>query len=853
MRSHSLKSRELAAQPPLLELAVLGLVSIAGVAALTLSFSSRQAIPFEPAALDRLTAMGLAGAILMLLAGAALQFIRAAKRENEALRDENLKLQRRLAGIEGIIKAEPQVLVYWEPGQQLSVVTQAIATVPGLPDGQRDLLRFGQWLEPAAAADLKNGLDRLFDSGRAFNMILKTRAGGHLEAEGRTAGGRAVLRMRDVVGYKRDLSRILDQHQTLRSEISACRSLIDALPMPVWFRGPDGRLTWVNRAYCTAVEAKSAGEVAERQIELLEMRQRQAVERVIQRNQPYRERTDLLSKGESKSHELVVLPVDRGQAAAALDVTAVEQAQGELDRRSAAYERTLDKVATAVAIFAPDRRLTYFNDAFQKLWGLDASWLKATPSETAVLDRLREMGRLPETTNYREWRNRFLSRMRAGQSNDEPWHLPDGRTLQVLAETRDDGGITYLYSDQTQKLALESRFNQQLRTQRETLDSLKEGVAVFGTDGRLKFNNQAFADIWHLPETMSDLKWHIGEVIARASTLYADLETWSRLQGIVTGFAETRVPIGGTMVRGDQSIIAYAALPLPDGATLLTFTDVTDAKRYERLLDERNEVLVAADRLKNRFISHVSYELRTPLTTIIGFNDLLSSPLIGSLNPKQREYLADITSSSKALLALVDNILDLATIDAGALELKPAQVSVARVIDDAIEGVRDRAIQARLTIDIGLAEDADEFVADAARVRQVLYNLISNAVGFSRQGDTIMISAWREHGFMNFAVEDRGIGIPSDQLTRIFDRFESQAHGSGHRGAGLGLSIVKSLVDLHGGKVDIKSEPEQGTRVVVSFPERRDGVQTAAPDAASSQAQAKLPDVFIPRLKPSSQ
>src|SRR4029079_1335319 len=191
-----------------------------------------------------------------------------------------------------------------------------------------------------------------------------------------------------------------------------------------------------------------------------------------------------------------------------------------------------------------------------------------------------------------------------------------------------------------------------------------------------------------------------------------------------------------------------------------------------------NDALIAADRLKNQFISHVSYELRTPLTNIIGFSELLYSPRTGDLNSKQREYLNDIAASSRTLLAIINDILDLATIDAGGLELKLAQVKVAGVVDTAVLGVRDRANRARLNLDIRIAEDAVEFIADEARVRQVLYNLLSNAIGFSKPGDSISVSVWREDGMVAFAVEDRGVGIPKDQNQRVPQRFRSRPPGS---------------------------------------------------------------------------
>ena len=160
-----------------------------------------------------------------------------------------------------------------------------------------------------------------------------------------------------------------------------------------------------------------------------------------------------------------------------------------------------------------------------------------------------------------------------------------------------------------------------------------------------------------------------------------------------------------------------------------------------------------------------------------------------------------------------------APLDAGGLELKLGPVDVREVIDAAIEGVRERAGRARLTLDIAVADDVSTFIGDEARVRQVLYNLLSNAVGFSRPSDTIHLSCWRERRMMTFMIEDQGVGIPKEQQARVFQRFESHSHGSNHRGAGLGLPVVKSLVELHGGDMTLDSESGRGTRITVRFPE----------------------------------
>jgi signal transduction histidine kinase len=757
-----------------------------------------------------------AGVALMVwrTTGEATAKVQDADRE---LRD----LQRALAASEAIIHAEQQALVFWDQGTSPRVVVHNLLSVRGLPSGQAELLRFGDWLEPRAAADLKAALDGLFVDGRAFNLLLKTAVGGHFEADGRAASGRALLRFRDVAGHKRDLVRILEQHRNLTRDIRASRLLLDALPMPAWIRGRDGRLDWVNSAYAAAVDADPA-EVVTRQIELLETHQRAEIGRVVGKGGTFRKRDHLVIGGERRPHDLVVVPAGEAFAGAAIDVSALETARGQLDRQVTTYERTLDKVSTAVASFGRDQRLIFFNEAFRRTWQLDAPWLAGQPTHSELLDRLRSLSRLPPQPNYREWKSKQLAIYKTGAERADWWHLPDGRMLRAIAEQRPDGGVTLVFDDATERLSLESRYKTMINVQRETLDSLKEGVAVFGPDGRLKLSNTAFAGIWKLsPEALANDP-HINEIVQQARVLHDDERGWQRMLRAVTAVADEREDFSGQMVRADQSVIDYSVTPLPDGATLFTFFDVTSTKQYERALVERNEALVAADRLKNQFISHVSYELRTPLTNIIGFSEMLSSPRTGPLTPKQREYLGDISGSSRTLLSIIDDILDLATIDAGTIELKLAPVDVRGAIESAVGAIRDRAQQSRLLIDIAVAADIQLIEADEARLRQVLYNLLSNAVGFSNAGGCVRVQCWRQQGRIAFMVEDEGVGIPKSELGRVFERFESRTAGSRHRGAGLGLSIVKSLVELHGGDMSLESEAGRGTRVTVRLPERRE-------------------------------
>jgi signal transduction histidine kinase len=500
------------------------------------------------------------------------------------------------------------------------------------------------------------------------------------------------------------------------------------------------------------------------------------------------------------------------------EAAASERKRAESKPSAEAYFRSFDRLATAFAVFDAEQRLTHFNQAYVELWQLDGEWLSTHPRDGEILDRLRQARRLPEKADYREWKTSWLSAYGGNAQTEDQWHLPDGRTLHVIADSDGEGGITYLYENVTERLALESRYNALIQVQRETLDTLREGVAVFAPSGRLRLYNQAFATIWQLNPGQLDGAPHVDEIIGWCRALYDAPEEWERTKAAVTAIVAERHPYESQIDRPDGSVLACAALPLPDGGTLLTYVDVSDSKRVERALIERTEALEAADRLKTAFISHVSYELRTPLTNIIGFSELLASPIAGPLTEKQHDYLGDIRLSGRTLLAIVDDILDLATIDAGALDLKLSQVKVRDVFDQAVQGVEERLKQNDVALYIGIEPGIHSFIADDKRVTQILYNLLSNAIGFSTAGSRISLTCARTDSMLAFMVEDQGVGIPEDYQQAVFDRFESRSLGSRHRGAGLGLSIVKNLAELHGGRVSLASTPGEGTRITVLLP-----------------------------------
>jgi signal transduction histidine kinase len=725
-----------------------------------------------------------------------------------------------------LLLAEPQIIIAWPAsGDEPDIIGDtSIVTPAPIP---RRVLAFGTWLDPERAQAMEQSVAALRSRGNGFAMAMPTLTGRFVEAEGRAIGGRAVLRIKDVSGIKREFVDLAARHHDLLRDIDAVRALIEALPSPMWARQADGRLAFVNTAYAIAVEAKDSADAVGRNLDLLDRSGREGLQRAHAAGEPFAARLPVIVAGTRRILDIFDLTTRSGSAGIGIDATEIETMRGEMARMVDAHRRTLDQLPTAVAIFGADQRLTFYNAAYRALWGLSAEFLDQQPSDSAVLDQLRAGRKLPEQADFRSWKGQLQAAYRALEAHQHLWHLPDRRTLRVITTPNPEGGVTYLFDDVTERLDLERRFDALIRVQGETLDNLSEAVAVFASDGRLRLHNPAFAGLWKLAPSALAERPHIEAVIAACRPLHTDDSTWDSLRGAVTGL-EHRAPMSRRIERSDGSVADCATVPLPDGATLVTFQDVTDTVNVERALRERNDALEAADNLKSDFVHHVSYELRSPLTNIIGFTQLLNEPPTGPLTDKQREYLGYITASSAALLAIINDILDLATIDAGAMTLNLAPVDIRAAMEAAAEGIRDRLAEHELKLDIRADADIGSFTGDERRVRQILYNLLSNAIGFSPKGETIALAAERRSDAVRFSVTDHGPGIPSEIQDRVFDRFETHTLGSRHRGTGLGLSIVRSFVELHGGTVTLDSMVGRGTTVTCVFPLEHVATRVAA-------------------------
>ncbi|MFV3129550.1 ATP-binding protein [Niveispirillum sp. KHB5.9] len=714
-------------------------------------------------------------------------------------------------------------------------VTGDLALSPGFAgllglDQVRRLDDVEQALAPSDAAALHGSFRHLVDSGQPFQINVRLADGSKFfQASGRRGGGPEgaclhLLWLRDITVQGQDQLRRQELHMMQTAELERLRTLLSSLPIPLWRRGASLDLDWCNAAYAHLLDS-TPERVLEGGRELpggglfggprdLAMRARDA-------GAAQEEERFLVVDGDRRLFHLTEIPLPQGgMIGMAVDRTTERGLKDELTRHIDAHGEVLHQMGSAIAIYGPDMRIKFHNHAYARLWDMDTGWLADEPTYGEVLEDLRARRKLTEEADFPRWKKQQLGLFTSLiEPMEELIHLPDGRTLRALSVPHPFGGLMFVTEDVTHTLALESSYNTLMAVQQETLDNLAEGVAVFGGDGRLKLCNPAFQRLWAVGSEQVRGEPHASGVVDLVRPLLDQGGDWEQERVRLVGRLLERAADAGIMRRVDGSVLRYALVPLPDGAVLFSCLDVTDSDRVETALRSSNEALEAADRLKAEFIANVSYQLRTPLNAIMGFAEILHNQYFGPLNNRQQEYAKGVLEASRRLLSLVNDILDLATIEAGFMVLEHERFDIPQLLHSVAGLTRDWARKQGLDLRVDVPEHTGAMEGDEKRLKQALFNLVSNAIKFTPAGGRITLSAERRGDRVVLAVSDTGLGIASDEQSRVFERFERGSAGAaGSTGAGLGLSLVKSFIELHGGSVEIDSDGQTGSTIRCCLP-----------------------------------
>jgi signal transduction histidine kinase len=591
---------------------------------------------------------------------------------------------------------------------------------------------------------------------------------------------------------------------------------------PAWRTDSQGALLWANDAYLKAVEAFSLDDARARDL-VLDPKSREDA-RAAAAGTACASTRAITIDGKRRTLRINLFPASDGASGIGLDVTNEIEDRNNLVREAKAHVETLNHLTDAVAVFDSSRRLSTHNSAFAALWGLDEAWLNERPTQGEWLDKLRQSARIAATRDFAAWKANELSYYQeAGIIPDETWTLPDGRILRVARQRQPSGGLLVLFEDISDKMGLQARFKTLIDVQRATLDKLGEAVAVFTADGRLSLANASFARVWDIDPSFLNALPEFDLLVDKARHSYGNPHFWVDLKARISDPSpQARQEMQWEFVCTNGTSLMWLTRPLPDGATLAAFADVTAARRVEDSLRDKAQAFQDADRLKTEFVRNVSYQLRTPLTTIGGYTELLSTGVGGPLTPSQADYLGAIGSASSQLEKLIENILDLAMIDAGQMSLNLGDVNLEDALEVTAEIARTNSGDKQVRIVVECDPSAGIIRADNARIRQILFNLVSNSLRFTSNGDTITIGARRFEDTVRIWVGDTGPGIDTSRQASAFEGF-----GDGDRRAGVSLALVKRFVELHGGWVALSSPHERGVTVSCCLPAQAAGAYAA--------------------------
>ena len=680
-------------------------------------------------------------------------------------------------------------------------------------------------------AELAEAVRRTQKTAAPFRMVATPRGSrrslalrGHLADPQVSPGGAALVWVFDFSDSESELVKLRAEAARARADFSALVGLIEAAPMPMWFRGPDGTIRLVNSAYVAAVGGKNAQGVVDAGTELVEtvdgLTAAQVAQQAASKKLPIERMVAATIGGQRRTLRVSDLPLgDEGVAGYAVDVEDMEDLARTFRAFREAQRSMLDQLSAGVAQFDPKHQLTFANQPFQRIFALGPAAMLNPPSFERLLDMARDAGRVPEARDFPAWRREKAAWFSAGEAQEEAWPLADGTHLRVVAHPLPDGSLLMIAEDRTEQLQLSSARDTLLRTRTATFDSLFESLGVFAPDGRMQLWNRRFAADWGLDSTFLDTHPRIEALLERIGARLKKPAQAKLVGDVVRAATLERRQTGGRASLADGRTLEFAGVPLPDGNGLLTVLDITDSQKAEEALKQRAAALEEADAMKTRFLASMSYEFRTPLTSIGGFAELLQAGLGGELSDSGKEYVGAILASVERLGEQIESVLDLSQSEAGMLPLAKEEIDLFPFVRKLVEERASRIKEAGLTLDLRGDKSAGRVQGDPRRLARALGHVLDNAVAATPSGGRILVELSSRKGHARVVISDNGPGMDAATLARALEGLKISADGKTvERRQGLGLPLARQLIEAHGGRLELLSEPGQGTAAIVDLP-----------------------------------
>ena len=480
----------------------------------------------------------------------------------------------------------------------------------------------------------------------------------------------------------------------------------------------------------------------------------------------------------------------------------------------------LECMADGVRIFDRGLRLVYFNELAKELSFYPEELFRIGTHYREYMRFSQSQGCFIDDPEYVEER---LRQTLAGNAPDVEQVLPDGRVVRKTRRLIPGGGLISTYTDITELKTAEAEASRQSELIRTVVERINHGVRVIGPDGNLVLWNKRYQEIFGYPDELLEEGRPYSEITRFNSRRIGRSEEEVEFR-VARRLKRNRLKARRNRVKKyrDDLVIHQNMEPMPGGGFITTYTDITQLEQARAQAIEEMQRADLANRSKSDFLANMSHELRTPLNAIMGYSEMTARELKGPIGtPCYRDYAARILESAGLLLELINDILDVSKIEAGKVDIEPRPMKLEETIRSCLAMTAERADEKSLEIDVQLPDGLPRLLADPRLIKQILLNLLSNAVKFTEPGGRVTVEArLTDDGCLHLTVADTGIGISEDMIGAVLEPFTQIDNALTKRfeGAGLGLTIVQSLVSLLGGKFELHSTPGEGTRATVRLP-----------------------------------
>jgi signal transduction histidine kinase len=456
----------------------------------------------------------------------------------------------------------------------------------------------------------------------------------------------------------------------------------------------------------------------------------------------------------------------------------------------------LTNISVAASLFDKNRRLRFYNQAFMNLWGFKPDYLDTAPDHLDILDKLRANRLIPESRDYKLWRNEVFAPYHDIKAHYEDiWHTPQEKTIKCSISAYSDGGIVCLQEDVTDHIALEQSHNILLNNSQNTLNALDEGVILCDSYGKIKVVNDKIGDIFQTPIVLNahlasllDTPHHNNNLATFIQQIYHFIQN---------GFPDNEKYIQECLV--NDSIFLASVSRLSTSDILIHIRDQTASLNYQKMLHYKTEMLKENEHIRESFFRRISHNLRDPMTAVAGFAELLQTEIFGTLNEKQREYITDMRYSIDDLLRLTDNLADLVRLDTHTLS-DFQTISLRTILMNAIEAMQNEAFSRKITINRTINDDC--FIkGDMTLLKQSFVQILENAIMTTPRGGVVTVNLIIEKSCATIQIIDQGSGMPAPVIVAI----ESQNINDI---TGYGLRYVLRVAMLHHALCHVKIQTD---------------------------------------------